>query len=118
MKISQEQLREAAQILYPRQWKEDRIGAVILTLKYLDEFNFDFETRPPAAKAKKSEQIARSQEISQLEEHLKTNKIHVTAAARSIGVNAVTLYSWFHGHSEPKTENLEKIRAFLNKTKA
>jgi DNA-binding transcriptional regulator YiaG len=119
MKISQAQLREAAQILYPVEWKQSPGAALVATLKYLNEAAVDFEKRPADGKSKKNEEtISKAAEITDLEAHLKANEIHVSAAARALGINAVTLYAWFHGRAKPKPQNLAKIRNFLAKTKA
>jgi hypothetical protein len=120
VKISQDQLREAAQILYPKEWREDPASALLAALRYLNEAAIEFEIKPTRApKAKKAgtnNSATRPEEIGQLEEHLKARSIHATAAAQAIGVNAVTLYSWFHGQSRPNTGNLTKIRSFLSRT--
>jgi hypothetical protein len=130
MKISQAQLREAAQILYPKEWRENPGGALVEALKYLREAvnevrpsevpRYQLRTNPVLPRSKKNDERIgpRPKEISELEAHLKQNEIHVSAAARALEINAVTLYAWFHGKSRPKPENLAKIRNFLTKTKA
>lgn len=120
MKISQDQLREAAQILYPKEWQQDPATALLSALRYLNAAAIEFEVKPTRGpKAKKpttNNSVTRPEEIAQLEEHLKARNIHATAAAHAIGVNPITLYAWFHGQSKPKEANLAKIRSFLVKT--
>lgn len=113
MKITQTQLREAAEILYPDEWRDDRANAILKTLKFFDDPVFNSETRPSkAAKTNKETAV----EVVDLQGHLKKKEIHISAAAKAIGVTGVTLYSWFNGHSRPNQENLTRIRSFLAKT--
>jgi hypothetical protein len=121
MRITQEQLREAAQILYPREWRDDRSSALVATLKYLNDAAIEFETREVVAGSKRQKRVPvpeKSAEITDLETHIRNNHIHATAVAKALEVNPMTLYSWFHGNSVPKAENLVKIRGFLNKMNA
>jgi hypothetical protein len=116
--ITQDQLRETAQIMYPQDWESDPMVALVKTVKLLDEASRNPDARPAITKAKDKDGAIRPTEINQLEEHLKANDIHVTAAAKAIGVHPVSLYAWFHGNSRPKSDNLARIRGFLAKTKA
>jgi hypothetical protein len=114
MKITQDQLRKAAQLLRPGLWQNNRMAALIETLEILHEASMDSELRPPEP----AQTETNNDEIAQLEAFLQEKQIHITAAARAIGVNQVTLYSWFHRESQPRADNLTKIRAFLSKANA
>jgi hypothetical protein len=118
LRFTPAQIREAAQILYPEEWRNNRTTALISALRVLNEASINFESRPsaaPKAKAKRDQVGPRPQEIIDLEENLKSNGLHLTAAARALGTTGLTLSSWFHGKSKPRPASLARIRAFLAK---
>ena len=116
MNITPTQLHDFAELAFPEDWRSNRTIACIKAMQLLNDATIDMETRPPAApKRKQKQRLQISDDVAALAAHLQNNKMHISTAARALDINQITLYAWFKGKSQPRPENLEKIRKFLGK---
>jgi hypothetical protein len=51
--------------------------------------------------------------IEQLTNIVTNKKVHITAAAKGVGVHPVTLRSWIQGDSSPRPDKLAALQSFL-----
>jgi ribosome-binding protein aMBF1 (putative translation factor) len=119
MKITPEQARSAAVILYPEEYATNRINAIIKALAWLreiDEETAAAEIMAPAVEADYQERKDQTRTVmKRLNAHMKAEGISANQLAAELEVNPATLRTWLQGSYIPRDESMEKITAFLEK---
>lgn len=127
MKITPEQARAAAQVLFPEDYAVDRVEAILKTLDWLKEV----EEEEPLAESvdRPAEQTlvnthrrvpgrARKEEtkfvMKRLAAHMKASGMSINKLAADLGLNGASLRTWLLNQYAPRPENLEKIQLYLD----
>jgi ribosome-binding protein aMBF1 (putative translation factor) len=118
MKITPEQARSTAAILYPEEYATNRINAIIKALAWLREI--DEQTAPAEIMAPPVEDYQERKDqtravMKRLNAHMKAEGITANQLAAELEVNPATLRTWLQGSYIPRGESMQKLTAFLEK---
>lgn len=137
MKITPAQARAAAEILFPEDYASDRVKAILRTLDWMRQLDWDSttaeiktnrlakeeepenavttrEAREYETKSRKGDSKAVMQRLSL---HMKKQGMSMNRLAADLGISAPSLRQWLLGQYVPRPESLQRIQAYLDNLK-
>jgi lambda repressor-like predicted transcriptional regulator len=119
MKITPEQARVAAQVLFPEDYAADRVNAILKTIDWLREVDEEPEqialrpvrTVPLKSDVRKGDSKA---VMARLAAHMKKEGISMNRLAANLGISGASLRQWLLGQYVPRPESLQRIQAYLD----
>jgi hypothetical protein len=115
MKFSPDQVRRAARVLYPLEWAHYPAEAIIIALEYLGNIEDpqDAAALEESSVPSSNETMSYEELIEKLTQVITRKQIHISAAAKSLGVHPVTLRSWIQRDTTPRADKVKQIQQFL-----
>jgi hypothetical protein len=124
-KFTPEQVRRTAKALFMEEWANDPVEASVKAIEFLDDCLIErliepsqrSENQLPITNQLNSDStpIQYAKLMEELTDIVTSKKVHITAAAKGIGVHPVTLRSWIQRDSTPRPDKLAALQSFLAK---